>query len=131
MFDYGKTAATATRLIERFGLTVTLRRIGATTYDPSTGVSAASETVLQTRGIFVDIEQFATQEQNDSGLAKQSRVTGTGVSQADIAMILQAAVKPAEGDRLEADGRVYSVVTVLPVSPAMLPVIYRVTLKAN
>lgn len=40
-FDYAKTAATATRLLQRFGQSATLKRETGTRYDPATGAMVA------------------------------------------------------------------------------------------
>jgi hypothetical protein len=123
MFDYIRTQATATRLIERFGLPVSLSKL-ASTYDPATGAATSTAATSSTLGLFVEIEQAAD-------AVEQSGQTGTGSSVRQVGMVVIAAMRPDVGDRLTADGKTFDVLMVEPIAPAGLPVMYRLRLKAN
>ena len=114
-FPYHQTAATATRLLERFGAAATLKRVTTGTYNPSTGATTDTTTSLATTAAV-----FAY---------PQSYIDGTLIRQGDQQAFCAPAVQPVQGDRLTWQGRDYEVVAVKPVSPAGVPVLYEAQLR--
>ena len=58
-FNYPATAATAKRLLERFGAAATLKRDTTGTYDPSTGTSpVTTESLATTAAVFAYPQRY-------------------------------------------------------------------------
>ena len=53
-FNYPATAATATRLLQRFGAAATIKRQSGTAYDPATGTSTQTYTSYATTAAVFD-----------------------------------------------------------------------------
>ncbi len=116
---YNRAAATAVRLLEKFGQAVTVKRIVEGEYDPMTGDIASTEQVYTGRGAVLgyDISDMA------GGLvqANDRRVY--------IAPDLGATPEP--GDKLVlADGSTYTVISSSPLSPAGTVVLHDVQVRA-
>lgn len=103
-FDYSKTAATATGLLQRFGAACTLKRQTGGTYDPTTGTTPVTVTELPTTAAVFAYDQ--------------KYIDGTLVLQGDQRAYMVAGVVPVQGDVLAWQGRDYQVVAVKPLSPA-------------
>ena len=105
-FNYAKTAATATRLLERFGQAVTLTRYGDAAYDPATGTTVPSETVYPATGAKLDYAQ--------------RDIDGTLIKVGDCRVYLapNLAVTPQTGDTITIGAEVWKVVTSRPLAPA-------------
>ena len=114
-FDYTGTAATATRLLARFGAACTLKRQSAGSYDPSTGSDTVTATSLSTVACV-----FAY---------PQSYIDGTLILQGDQRAYMDPGVTPAQGDVLAWQGTDYTVVSVKPVSPAGTVVLFEAQLR--
>ena len=114
-FDYAATAATATRLLERFGAAATLKRQTTGTYDPDTGESPVTVTSLATTcAVFAYAQKY---------------IDGTLIKQGDQLAYCAPTNAPAQGDVLTWQGRDYQVVAVTPISPAGTPVLYEAQIR--
>lgn len=115
-FDYTATAATALRLLQRFGAAATLKRTSAAAYDPATGTSAETVTSLSTTAAVFDYPQ--------------KYVDGTLILVGDKQAYLAATHEPKQGDALTWWGGVdYTVVSVKAVAPAGVAVLYEVQIR--
>jgi hypothetical protein len=115
-FDYPATAATATRLLERFGAACTLVRQTAGAYDPATGSAPITTTSLDTTAAVFDYAQ--------------RYIDGTLIKQGDRQAYCAPAVTPAQGDQFTWQGATFTVVSVKPISPAGVPVLFEAQLRA-
>jgi hypothetical protein len=114
-FDYTATAATASRLLQRFGAAATLKRVSGTAYDPATGTNDPTYTDLPTTAAVFAYDQ--------------KYIDGTLIRQGDQRAYCSPAVAPTQGDRLAGGGATVEVVAVKPVSPAGVPVLYEAQLR--
>lgn len=114
-FDYAVTAATATRLLQRFGAAATLKRQTAGAYNPATGAAAVTVTSLATTAAV-----FAY---------PQKYIDNTLILQGDQQAYLAPGVAPQQGDRLAWQGKDYEIVVVKPVSPAGTAVLYEAQIR--
>ena len=114
-FDYAATAATAQRLLLRFGAVCTLRRVTAGAYDPATGSATTTVSELSTVAVVLDYPQ--------------RYVDGTLIKQGDKQAFLDRSYAPAQGDELSWQGVTYQVVNYKAVSPAGVPVLYEAQLR--
>lgn len=115
-FDYAATAATAARLLQRFGAACTLKRQSAAAYDADTASAAVTETSLATYAAVFDYPQ--------------RYIDGTLIKQGDKQAFLSPDQVPAAGDRFAWQSVNYTVVAVKPVSPAGTPVLYECQVRA-
>lgn len=114
-FSYPTTAATAARLLERFGAAATLKRQSGTAYDPATGTSTQTYTSYATTAAVFDYDQ--------------KYIDGTLIKAGDKQAYCAPAVTPEQGDRFTWNGVDYSVIAVKPTSPAGVPVLYEAQLR--
>lgn len=124
---YNKMGATALRLIERFGQTVTLRDTVPGDYDPVTGGSTPETTVDQPAQAI--LQDYALQQ---SGM---SYAEGTVIKQGDKKILVAAMTKDANGQPVQltpptlataviADGATWTIVNVKEINPAGTPLVY-------
>ena len=112
-FDYAKSAATADRLIKRFGQAATLIRqvhIGGPDYDPTFA--------KQSRDCTVAVLEYENREIDGSRIQtgdKKVLVSAVGLSP-----------EPSTADRIDIGGEEHAVVSVKPLSPAGTAVFYEV-----
>jgi hypothetical protein len=114
-YDYALSAATASRLLARFGAACTLKRQSAGSYDPNTGSDTVTETDLTTVACV-----FAY---------PQSYIDGSLILQGDQRAYMDPGVMPKQGDLLAWQGADYNVVNVKPLSPAGTVVLYEAQLR--
>lgn len=115
-FDYPATAATATRLLQRFGAAATIKRVTAGTYDPATGSATPAYTdIVTTAAVFAYDQKY---------------IDGTLILQGDQRAYCAPATAPAQGDQLTWQGVKYTIVAVKPVSPAGIPVLFEAQIRA-
>ena len=114
-FNYVGTAATATRLLQRFGAAATLKRQTAGAYNPTAGTSTPSVAELATTAAV-----FAY---------PQKYVDGTLIRQGDQQAFCAPGVEPKQGDVMAWQGTDYQVVMVKPVSPAGVAVLFEAQLR--
>ena len=116
-FDYAGMAATATRLLKNYGQPMAIRRTTGDTYSPITGVSTGGTTADTANvGVFATISNaFAT----DFDI-----VTGDRIA------VVDSTIAPLVSDKLVVATVVYSIINVQSISPAGVPVAYRIQVRA-
>lgn len=114
-FDYPKTAATAKRLLKRFGAACTVKHPTGSTYDPATGSMAQT---------YSSTASFAAVFAYD-----QKYVDGTLILQGDQQAFCAPDVAVVQGDVLAWQGKDYTVIAVKPVSPAGVPVLFEAQIR--
>lgn len=112
-FDYAKTAATALRLLGRFGTDVSITRATAGAYDPETG--AVSSTTITWTAKAVRGEPYSAKE-----------IDGSLILAGDLKMIVSADASHdmAPGDTITIEAEVWRVVKPNPIRPATVTVAY-------
>lgn len=114
-FNYPATAATATRLLERFGAACTLIRTTTGTYDPATGSDpVTTQSLPTTAAVFAYDQKY---------------IDGTLILQGDQLAYCAPAVTPKQGDSFTWQGTTFSVIAVKPISPAGIPVLFEVQIR--
>lgn len=116
-FNYAATAATATRLLTRFGASATIKRQTTGAYDPSTGTTPVTVTELATTAAVFSFDQ--------------KYIDGTLILQGDQEAYLAPSVMPKQGDLLAWQSRDWNIVAVTPIGPAGVPVLYEVQLRGQ
>jgi hypothetical protein len=116
-FTYPNTAATATRLLQRFGAACTLKRSGPAAYDPATGtVEPTLDTLATTAAVFAYPQKY---------------IDGSLILQGDQQAFCVPGVEPKQGDVLSWQGIDYTVISVKPVAPAGVPVLFEAQLRGQ
>lgn len=114
-FNYPATAATATRLLQRFGAAATIKRHSGSAYDQATGTSTPTYTDhATTAAVFAYAQKY---------------IDGTLIQQGDQLAYCAPGVVPEQGDRFGWQGATLTVIAVKPVSPAGVPVLYEVQVR--
>ena len=116
---YDRMAATALRLIERFGLTATLSEVTPGEYDPVTGVETGGATLTQTGQLI--LLDYTVQE---AGIINAA---GSLVQQGDKKIMLAAkglTWPPTLATTILADGLTWTIVNVKSTNPAGTPLVY-------
>lgn len=116
-FNYTATAATADRLLKRFGASAQVTRNTPGAYDPVTGtVSVTTTTQTVTAAVF-DYDQ--------------SYIDGTRIQQGDRRAFVSAVGiwAPKQGDVLAWDGADLAVIAVKPLKPAGLAVLFELQVR--
>lgn len=114
-FNYSKTAATALSLLQRFGAAATVHRVTEATYDPATGTMTPTETIhATTAAVFAYAQKY---------------IDGTLIKEGDQQAYCAPGVEVKQGDGMTWQGKRYTVVSVKPVSPAGVPVLYEVQIR--
>lgn len=115
---YDRMSATALRLIERFGQTITLRDTVPGEYDPVTGGSTPETTVDQPAQAI--LQDYAIQQ------AGMSYAEGTVIQQGDkkILVAAQGLTPPQLTTTVLADGATWTIVNIKEINPAGTPLVY-------
>jgi hypothetical protein len=115
---YDRMAATADRLLKKYGAARELHRTTADSYDPSTGVF--------TPGGDVTYDIFAAKFDYE-----QKDIDGTVIKAGDQRAYISptAAVTPQTGDRIDFDGVKWNVQASRPIAPATKIVLHDVQLR--
>lgn len=116
---YDRMAATALRLIERFGLTATLSEVTPGEYDPVTGVETGGATLTQTGQLI--LLDYTTQE---AGIINAA---GSLVQQGDKKIMLAAKGlewPPTMTTTVLADGLTWTIINIKSTNPAGTPLVY-------
>jgi len=116
---YDRMAATALRLIERFGLTATLSEVTPGEYDPVTGVETGGATLTQTGQLI--LLDYTAQE---AGIINAA---GSLVQQGDKKIMLAAkglAWAPTMTTTILADGLTWTIINIKSTNPAGTPLVY-------
>lgn len=121
-FNYARPAATALRMLKRYGAPVTLRRPGTGEYDPGTGTVDSEPTDYLGTGA-----KFGYEQRN---------IDGTKILQGDQQVYLavqqdngQAMPRPKAGDLVLVGTEAWRVVTAEAIEPASVPVLYIVQVR--
>lgn len=114
-FDYVNSAATATRLLLRFGAVATLTRVTTGAYNPSTGTQATTEADFSTVAVVIDYPQ--------------KYIDGTLIKEGDRQAYLDPGVAVEQGDKLTWQGTEYTVVRVKELSPAGVTVLWEAQIR--
>lgn len=114
-FNYNATAATAIRLLTRFGAAATLKRQTAGAYNPTTGTSTPTVTELSTVAVVLDYPQ--------------KYVDGTIIKQGDKQAFLDPTYTPKQGDVLAWQGADYQVVNFKAVAPSGVNVLFEAQIR--
>ena len=123
-FNYPATAATATRLLQRFGAAATVKHPTGSAYDPDTGTTVPTYASTATTAAVFDYAQ--------------KYIDGTLILQGDKQAYCAPAVAPVQGDQFDWPVNVpgvttvtYTVIAVKPVSPAGVPVLFEAQLRGQ
>jgi hypothetical protein len=110
--NYAKTAASVQRQIKKAGQSMTLTRITAGVYDPSTGSVANTGTTYTGHGVTLNYSQ--------------AMIDGTNILQGDQRVYLDPliGVTPQAGDTLTVGSDIYNVVASKPLAPAGVVVLH-------
>jgi hypothetical protein len=115
-FNYPATAATATRLLARFGASATLKRLSGSAYDPATGTTVPTYADhATTAAVFAYPQKY---------------VDGTLIKQGDQLAYCDPAVVPVAGDTFAWQGVTLTIISVKPTSPAGTVVLYEAQVRA-
>lgn len=114
-FDYSRPAATAKRLLTRFGQVVTVKRVTPGGYDPATGATTAD--VTNGYSCAGAVMNYASRD-----------IDGTLVQRGDVRVLIapDVADAPKTGDTLAAAGRTLTVIRVDTLAPTGTAVLYDV-----
>ena len=114
-YDYAKSAATALKLITKFGQTAAIIRTEvkepSNPWDPSTGETVVTEYTVQ-----AVVTEYA-----------QRLIDGVSVKYGDKLVLVASsglAVTPAPNDSISVGGQTFSVVSVNVVAPGGVPLVY-------
>lgn len=120
-FNYPNTAATATRLLQRFGADATIKRTTTGAYDPSTGQTPVTVASLPTTAAVFEMPQ--------------KYIDGTLILQGDQQAFMAPGEVPKQGDMVNAKDSStgvygdYSVINVKAIGPAGVPVLFEAQLR--
>lgn len=120
-FNYAEMAATATELINEFGMVMLVRRVAgaAPIYDPIEGTYPPT-----TSG---DVSVYGVQLQITTEYADS--VGAQNIQSGDQMVILSPGYKPLSTDKLVIGADVWNIVNVSPVSPAGIDLLYEVQVR--
>ena len=117
MVDYVQTAATATRLISKFGQSVTLRHYTIGTYDPATGLNAVTTSDVTAKAAIFDFSKGQTLQ------------PGSLIQAGDKQGLMAVTQTPALQDHVIVGGKDYVIISLGELTPAGIPVIYNLHLR--
>lgn len=113
---YNRMASVATRLLTKFGATVTVSRTTGETYDEiAETMSGGSVTTYSPKGLLVEYDD--------------SLIDGTRIQKGDKMAILDNTVKPASDDLLTVDEEQWNVVRWKTIKPSTVAVVYFVQVR--
>lgn len=113
---YTRMAATASKLLDKYGADVSVVRVESGSVDPVTGVVTEGNTLtLKAKGL---INKF------DDKL-----IDGTRIKASDRVLIMNNAFVPLMTDRPTVGGQNWTIVEVNTVQPANVPVVYMVQVR--
>ena len=118
---YPRGAATALRLLTKYGVDITFRSVTAGAYDTSTGQSVPIETDTTRKAAFFDVNRL------NFG---QMLLSGTQVQQGDRRLILDAnGSAPSLTTKIIFGGASYAVIDIKELNPAGTPVLYDLIIR--
>lgn len=118
MFDYAKSAATALKLLTKFGASGTLTKRTEGSYDPATGSNTITETSYTVKSVLLN---YKFSEMNDTDSLIQAK---------DRKIIMQATtVTPDTSDAFTFNGTAYRIINVKTLNPAGTSVIHELQVR--
>lgn len=124
-FDYSRSYATALRLLENFGQTVTRKASTAGTYDPSTGASVVTDTSSSRTGVLLD---YSGKGYSGKG---EMYANGNLVIQGDKKLLLDGSGAVEVTDSYVVGSTEYSVVSIKELNPAGTVVMFEIHARAS
>lgn len=121
-FDYFRPAATALRMLNRYGAPVTVRKPATGAYDPATGMVDSDPVDYPGTGAKFDYEQ---RDVDGTLVQEADQLVYLAVQQQDGA----AMPKPATGDQLLIGLESWTVVVAESLAPAGAPVLYTLQVR--
>lgn len=116
-FDYSKSAATALKLLTKFGQDITHRVYTLGTYDPSTGTNSVTYSDVSRKGAMFDFG------------AGQTMNNGTLIQSGDKKLLVDGGAIVSLQDHFIVNGVEYTVVSVGEINPAGTSVMFEVHLR--
>lgn len=118
MFDYAKSAATALKLLTKFGASGVLKKRIEGSYDPTTGSNTVTETSYTVKAVLLNYK-FSEMNETDSLIQAKDRK-----------IIMQATtVTPDTSDAFTFNGTTYRIINVKTLSPAGASVIHELQVR--
>lgn len=114
---YDRAAATAVRLIDRYGRAVTLRSIAPGTYNTATGVATTTPTNVSRNGALLPFGTGQTTERGNLILAGDQR------------LLLEPGIVPKPEDRIVVGSDIYEIVSFVELNPAGTSVYFDLHLR--
>lgn len=113
---YTRMAATASKLLDKFGSTVTVIRNVGSSINPVTGVvTSGSNTTLTAKGL---LNKFT-----------DDLIDGTRIKASDRMLMIDATFEPVMTDKPTIAGQNWSIVEIRTVKPANVPVMYALQVR--
>lgn len=110
-YDYSKLAATASKLLTKYGKNIDLKRVTGGGVNPVTGqVTAGTSAILKTTGIF--------------RAYPDSVIDGTRILKSDREVIIDGTIEPKLTDKLIVGGEEWTIKNVVAQKPANLALVY-------
>lgn len=110
-YDYSKLAATASKLLTKYGKNIELKRVAGGSVDPVTGqVTAGMSSTLKTNGIF--------------RAYPDSVIDGTRILKSDREVIIDGTVEPKITDKIVIGGEDWIIKNVVAQKPANSALVY-------
>jgi hypothetical protein len=119
-FDYAKSQATATKLLTKFGQTVTRRTYTAGAYSTSTGASVQTTADTSRIGVLLDYENKG-----------ERYISGNLIQIGDKKLLLDGAGTAALTDRYIVQSVEYSVLSVTELKPAATTIMFELHLRVS
>lgn len=115
--NYANLKATARKLLQGFGQTMTLTRDVAGTYNPETG------TIVNTTQTFSDYGVVLPYGEGSSSVADSL------IQQGDRQVFIQMSTEPKTTDKMTIAGVTYNIIAVKPLEPAGINVLYELQIR--
>jgi hypothetical protein len=115
MPNYSNLAATATRLITKFGQSITVTNFAPGAEDVNTGISTQEATTFTTVGVLLDFDYRNFGETSESYHQ---------VSKSDKRILLSASKVINAGDLIFIDNTIYKAYVIKCVNPAAVRIVY-------
>lgn len=118
-FDYSRSAATALRMLAKFGQKMTVKSSTDGTYNPDSGEVEGSVDATQTGdGV---IFPYKLSEVNKEGSL---------IRMDDQQVLIKLATKPAPNDKLTVGDKTYTIISMQVLAPAGTTILYKLQVRA-
>jgi hypothetical protein len=114
---YASNAATASKLITKYGRSITLRKYSVGTYDPSTGANTTTITDSTVTGVVFDFSAGQTMER------------GTLIQVGDKRVLLSASAAPSLQDHVLIGTAEYTIISVGETNPGGVSVMFDIHVR--